>query len=275
MFNTTPILQQGKLSRKTDAIVRVTRNQQQTEEIRANSQGIYQSTQLPALGDRFDVELVNNNEVLSSSSSVPGAVEISDGEFQDVLTDIDAGKYGYPAQFTFSDPENEVNYYAFEVIVEDCAGGCSEETIDGVVNELLIEDVKVNTSGNIDVDIGGGPERIDGLRYIYFNDDDLDGKSVTIRFYIIPVELDLEENRNVIVKYVLKSITKEYYDYLKTCDFQAKTEDGNSFSEPVQIATNIKNGLGTFAGYSISVLSITPKLKANHGDSFLRRKKSR
>jgi hypothetical protein len=176
----------------------------------------------------------------------------------DKLEDIDIGNYGYPSEISFNDPENETNYYAVEVLVENCSIGCSEETLDGKLNELLVEEVKVNTSGNTDVEIGGGPERIDGLKYIYFNDDQFDGKTIALKFFIIPVHVDLDANRNLLIKFVLKSVTREYYEYLRTSNYQTELEDGGNFSEPVQIATNIKNGLGTFAGYNYATYVIRP-----------------
>jgi hypothetical protein len=227
------------------------------EQVTANSQGVYMTNQVAASGDRYEFETMDGSSMLSGSNYIPPSVSIVSGEVSEELEDIDIGKYGYPAKITLRDPADSVNYYAFEVLIDDCRSGCSSTNLDGVVNELLVEEVKVDISGNTDVNIGGGPERIDGLPYVYFNDDDFNGESITIRFYIIPVHLDFEENPNVVIKFVLKSITKEYYEYLRASDFQLESEDGNSFSEPVQVSSNIKNGLGTFAGYNYSVFSIT------------------
>lgn len=258
VFNTTPIMNPGRLSRKTDLTLRLTKNGILAEEISANAQGVYISREAPSTNDEYRLETMDGAVLLSATSHVPLAVPLVSAEISDELEDIDVGKYGYPAQISFNDPADSDNYYAFEVIVQHCASGCSGTTLDGAVNELLVEEVKVNTSGNADVNIGGGPERIDGLPYIYLNDDDFNGKTITLKFFVIPVEVDLDRNPNVVIKFVLKSITKAYYDYLRTSDFQIEAEDGNGFAEPVQVATNIRNGLGTFAGYNYSLYTITP-----------------
>jgi hypothetical protein len=174
------------------------------------------------------------------------------------LEDIDIGKYGYPAQITFADPKGISNYYVVEVLIENCSYGCSEGNATGTVNEILVEELKVNTSGNTDVEIGGGPERIDGLRYIYLSDEGFDGETVTLKFFVIPVHVDFESNQNIMIKFILKSITNEYYEYLKTSNFQLELGDGSNLAEPVQIATNVQNGLGTFAGYNYAVYTLRP-----------------
>lgn len=258
VFETTPIMSKNALSRRRDLSIRLIKNGEFVEQVTANAQGSYVSSQIPVSGDHYKFEALDQAGMLSGSNYIPPTVPVVSAEVSDELEDIDVGKYGYPAQITLRDPGDSVNFYAFEVLIDDCRSGCSSSNLDGVVNELLVEEVKVNTSGNTDVNIGGGPERIDGLPYFYFNDDDFNGEAITIKFFIIPVHLNFEENPNVIVKFVLKSITKEYYDYLRTSDFQLKAEDGNSFAEPVQVSSNIRNGLGTFAGYNYSVFSIRP-----------------
>jgi hypothetical protein len=50
---------------------------------------------------------------------------------------------------------------------------------------------------------------------------------------------------------VLLSVSESYFRYLKATEFQENNED-NPFATPVQVYNNIENGLGIFAGYSIS-----------------------
>jgi hypothetical protein len=117
-----------------------------------------------------------------------------------------------------------------------------------------VEELKVNASGNTDVEIGGGPQDVDGLKYIYFSDEGFNGESVTLRFFIVPTLINLNKDQNI--KFVLKSITREYYEYLRTSDFQQELEESGNLTEPVQVATNITNGLGTFSGYNFSLYTI-------------------
>jgi hypothetical protein len=172
----------------------------------------------------------------------------------DIIQYINSDKYGYPAEISLADPNEAANFYALEILVQNCSSGCTGDDLNGSLNEVLVEELKVNTSGNTDVEIGGGPQQVDGLKCIYFSDEGFNGESVTLKFFIIPTLINLNKDQNI--KFVLKSITREYYEYLRTADFQQQQEEGSNLSEPVQIATNIENGLGTFAGYSCSVYTI-------------------
>jgi hypothetical protein len=121
---------------------------------------------------------------------------------------------------------------------------------------LLIEELDLNIDGNVDIEVGSGDLNTEALKYIYFNDKGFNGESVTLSFFVIPSPLDFQKEQNI--KFVLKSITSEYYDYLRTSDFQQELEDGGGLAEPVQISTNIKNALGTFAGYNYSIYTLQP-----------------
>ena len=95
-------------------------------------------------------------------------------------------KYGYPAQLSLTDLKGSVNFYSLEVLIENCYGGCSTETLDGELNELLIEALKVNTDGDVDINVGTRPDEIDGLKNIFFSDEGIDGESITLKFLIVP-----------------------------------------------------------------------------------------
>jgi len=53
---------------------------------------------------------------------------------------------------------------------------------------------------------------------------------------------------------VLKSISKAYYEFLRTKDFQREVIDLGLPADPVLIDSNIENGLGIFGGYDFSIL---------------------
>ncbi|MGB3780157.1 MAG: DUF4249 domain-containing protein [Tunicatimonas sp.] len=57
---------------------------------------------------------------------------------------------------------------------------------------------------------------------------------------------------------ILRTTTKEYYDYFYTRDLQASVEN-NPFAQPVQVFDNIQGGLGVFAGYSQTEKEVTIK----------------
>src|SRR5688500_17190704 len=139
VFSTTPIMQQGKLSRKADLKFRLIKNGAFAEEVTANAQGVYVTTEIPTTGDHYAFESVGDATMLFASNYLQQSSKIMSGDVSDELHDIDVAKYGYPTQITLKDPPDSVNYFAFEVLIDDCNAGCSELNLDGVVNPLLIE----------------------------------------------------------------------------------------------------------------------------------------
>jgi hypothetical protein len=254
VFNTVPILQSETIQRDTGLTIRLLENGELMEEVTANPQGVYLSTVVPMGNNNYSFETTKGGKTFSATSHIPEAVSISDTHLSYQIKHIHSGKYGYPAEITLTDPRATANFYSLEVLVQDCSDGCTDEDLNGMLNEILVEELKVNTSGNTDVDIGGSPQDIEGLNYIYFSDEGFSGESVTLKFFIIPTLINLNKEQNI--KFVLKSIGREYYEYLRTSDFQQELEESGNFNEPVQIATNIENGLGTFAGYSFSLYTI-------------------
>lgn len=253
VFNTTPILQPETIQRTKDLKIKLMENGELVEEVTANAQGVYVSNLVPSMHNKYSFETTRGERIFSASSHIPEPVGISHAKMSNEIKYISSDKYGYPADIVFTDPSEMANYYALEVLVQNCSSGCTDD-LNGSLNEVLVEELKVNTSGNTDVEIGGGPGEIDGLKYIYFSDEGFNGEAVTLKFFIIPTLINLNRDQNV--KFVLKSIPREYYEYLRTSDFQQEQEESGDLTEPVQIATNITNGLGTFAGYNFSLYTI-------------------
>ncbi len=94
----------------------------------------------------------------------------------------------------------------------------------------------------------------DGNYYFIFDDALFDGEKITFDismnlYYFGIHELNpLVDNKLIIRMYHL---SKDYYLYKKTLDAY-NSSFGSMFTEPVQIYSNIKGGIGIFAGKNIS-----------------------
>ena len=256
VFSAVSIYEPSAMIRATGLTIDLFENDQLIETITENASGAYIGATLAKSNVMYRFEITTVEGTLVSRSTVPEAINIESARFSSEVQDVNLGEYGYPASLTFADPGDEENFYALEVFVDNCVNDCTENGISGDLNELLVEDIKINTSGNTNITIGLGPEGIDGLRYIYLSDNGFNGEAFTLDFYIIPTLIDPENQSNGVIKYVLKSISKDYYQYLLTSDYQRRIEDEGTLAEPVQIYSNIANGLGLFAGYNISVYTI-------------------
>jgi hypothetical protein len=254
VFNTIPILQTETIQRNKGLTIRLLENSELIEEVTANAQGVYVSNIIPSIQNNYSFETTRGEQVFSAASHIPEPVKIRRAQLSNEIKYINSGQFGYPAEIILDDPRETTYFYSLEVMVQNCSSGCTDDDLSGNLNEVLVEELKVNTSGNTDVEIGNGPGEIEGLKYIYFSDQGFNGEAVTLKLFIVPTLINLSRDQNI--KFVLKSITRDYYEYLRTSDFQQELQERGSLTEPVQVATNITNGLGMFAGYSFSLYTI-------------------
>jgi hypothetical protein len=104
---------------------------------------------------------------------------------------------------------------------------------------------------------------------LLWNDKLTNGKEVSFKFvYYDTYEYGKKSNRSeesARFVFYFKSISKEYYTYLKSIDVYYETGEGdNPFSEPVVIYSNVENGYGIMGGYTQDTTSV--KLVFNSGE---------
>jgi hypothetical protein len=78
----------------------------------------------------------------------------------------------------------------------------------------------------------------------FFSDNLLDGKKFSVR-----INIDNYGIFDGTYYFCVSSLSQSYYLYMQSLA-QYNQADGNPFSEPVQVYSNISNGLGIFGGYS-------------------------
>ncbi len=96
----------------------------------------------------------------------------------------------------------------------------------------------------------------DSNTFCVFSDDIINGKEYTLKFKLsesTTKHYNPSYKSKTEIIFALQQISKDFYLYLRT---RAVANEDNVFSEPVQIHTNIKNGLGVFGSYSSSVKTI-------------------
>ncbi len=93
--------------------------------------------------------------------------------------------------------------------------------------------------------------------YILIRDTNFENNLVNINLDVLHTKYSPSKNSSDSEKIVLKIVNCSYsaYQYIKT--FHKFTESGNTpFTQPVQVYTNIDNGLGIFAGTSVKSIII-------------------
>ncbi len=200
---------------------------------------VHAETVLPQQTSTFDIELVA--DLVWVNESVKG---IREG-----LVECDAN-------IRISDAVGK-NFYQISVITETQNLAVEFEDGQPVLVESLGEyrDEIDYTSSHVIFDNGtndsfGG----DGDGGEVFNDDlfDQDELEIQISFPMGLIEYTLDGITSDAggFKIEIRSLSEEYYNYLYSTNLQESiTED--PFAEPVQIFSNVENGLGIFGGYNI------------------------
>lgn len=158
------------------------------------------------------------------------------------LPDIFPGANDYQVTITFDDPEQE-NYY--EVLASFNAETGQSSSTGGQLGLRFIDPAYNENNETFWYETQA------------FDDKYINGKSTTLQF-LMPMYPPSEQQQ--IEEYhftvVLRNITKEYYDYLKTTSLQRKTAN-DPFAQPVIMSNNIVNGYGVFGGFTQSDKKLT------------------
>ncbi|MBK5277947.1 MAG: DUF4249 domain-containing protein [Bacteroidia bacterium] len=198
----------------------------------------YKGKTKPTSGEFYSVQVKVKDKLLKAASLSPIAVPITS-------LDVDSSAFKSQGEavemsITFKDPGETKNFYEVKVL-RDGFYVYNQDTIRYVEN-LFVE--PVDPAMNNDNSNGASKLLKDNL----FN-----GKNYVFRIKLRSYRIYPENPPRVRV--VLQSVTEEYFRYFVAQSLQNNTS-GDPFAQPVQIFTNIENGLGIFAGYSSSVVEL-------------------
>ena len=256
--------------RVTDAKVSLYINNSLLETIQHTENGMYVSTIKPLPGDVVKIVVEKSGETtVQTQTTVPQKVYI---EKIDTLNSkiiytsgySDGGIYHTDSSQTatvtnmlmrFSDNINERNFYRISMrIVEHY-----EDSIAKKSGFLSSDDIVFGTDNTNPLDGGFSYNR-----YYEFSDDVFNGKNYGLKISLYQSEYRKpDENTKpgyedtnapkipLRVEYFvqLHSISRDYFFYLRSL---SKNSDAMPFfTEPVQIHSNVENGIGIFGSYSI------------------------
>lgn len=245
------ILEPEQINPINQAVVKIFNDEGTHELLLEDGRGNYASTLIPEVGKEYflSVQAPGFPEV-TSMDAIPVSVPIQSFTVNTQIASVNLDGFGYPAKLTFTDPGAVENYYGIEVVILRQGTG---DILEGTPGFLITEDPDVGLTGNVNIQIGDSSS-VAADPILFFNDIRFEGKSHTLNFFIAPINVNLSSPVGYEIHVVLKSLSKDYYDYLQTSAFQRRIEEENTFAAPVQIANNIQNGLGIFAGFSFHTL---------------------
>lgn len=91
-----------------------------------------------------------------------------------------------------------------------------------------------------------------GLRAVYLSDRNFNGQKYTTRVGLF--DEDLVRHREVIGNIAVKSVSKDMFEYAVSLD-EYRLLEANPFADPIQLYTNIEDGVGIFGGFTTTAFS--------------------
>lgn len=229
-----------------NARVELYRGGKKIENLHYLDEGNFEGTHLLEVNQKYLVQ-VQADDFLPATAEVwmPEAVPVSDYE-ADTMPFFDGYETWeeFVVRLEFEDPANVENAYLIKVwrCFEDGEGLAYRDRCYLLVNEQL-----------------NSVMRLDDGR-ILLNDDFTDGKLTKVEFvpdaYFFNGYMEI---RNPRLEVEFQSISPGFYKYLKSQQQQQNVGE-DPFSEPVQVFSNVENGLGILASTHISLLTIPIEL---------------
>lgn len=227
-------LDENPFPRPADATVTIEDIEANTTETLNNDyNGNFSGTTSPQPGRQYRIRATApGRTAVEAMGSVPDVVPLTTFE---IGSSIDSE---VPVTLAFTDPAQTKNYYKLEITVEYYYDIVPPSDTLWAIQNVYFE--ALNPAYQSIIDTYGE---------FIFSDELFNGKSFTLACSM--QEYYQRTGNGTKIYATLYNLSKEYYNYSVTVSQQSISED-DPFAQPAQVYTNIKNGLGIFAGYSIS-----------------------
>ena len=169
-----------------------------------------------------------------ATQKIPTKVEPTNYKY---LANAGLDEYGYETagvEITFQDPPGETNFYEVAVFFKDSTG--TDQQVQYYFNSTY--------STTFDPNASQGPNYSD----LFVNGTGFDGEE-----YRLLVQFDSYGDTSEDLVVVFNSITEGRYLYATSLRGFMDAGDFGPFSEPVTIASNFENGLGTFGLGNVNI----------------------
>jgi len=165
------------------------------------------------------------------------------------VSSADENTYAFNIQTSFTDPNKEANYYHLKLYYKPVSGrtnpnGFTETTKEHYLPLTTLVSNEENPSVVFDIDNSG----------VLFTDESFNGQWITLQFDALLDKMKAGEFPKIVGE--LRTVSPNYYQYHTSLSRQLANQD-RPFAEPITVFSNIENGLGIFAGFSLHRDSVT------------------
>lgn len=264
------MLDTANIKYNTSATIKILKDGQVVETLNNANQikdGFYQSRTQPEIAETYSIEVSSNGfPTATASETLPKSIQVEDIETEIFVTEhyrdeyevyddegnimpdtmevFEYWEFNYNISFVINDNSDESNYYSFFMYTQDTSYAWNEETFEEDTSKLAIYKNTVYLESN-------DPSVVILNNSTIFNDELFNGKNKRITFKGVGYS-DKPSQR-----YYLKinALSEAYDNYERSYELYWN-KDGDPFSEPVQVYSNVNNGFGIFAGFSAATDSV-------------------
>ncbi len=256
------ILEDDDISFLTDAVVKLFGNDIFVENLLHVNSGVYISTLIPEIGVNYKINVdYNNLKSVVADMILKNPVEIVS---VDTTVEVHTNDYGggdtykeYEIHYKIKieDDGNTNDYYFLALSLIQPLYEYDEY---GLLTFVGYEETNEYFNTNDPVFRDNNEFTLDGMFGSVFTDELFNGTQYTVNistgysFGNYTGKLDGEE---YLIKVKLLTVTEDIYRYITSYNLNQKTKY-DPFAQPVQIYSNIENGLGLFSGYTMDVDSL-------------------
>jgi len=212
--------------------------------------GLYTSqVEKPQTGEVYTIDVSHSNYVnVRASNQLPTEIAIQNIDWQQQL--VVSGELYRKINITFQDgPEDD--YYMIRLAATFWE--LEYDPLTGQKDSVLVRFPLYFFSQSPAVENGSGN---DPQPSITFKDDLFNGSQYTIDLLVEEYLFTEEKESLEAIQISTSKISAEFYWYETSYQAYLSSRDNKFFTQPVQVYTNIENGLGIFAGYNTKIDSI-------------------
>lgn len=221
--------------------------------------GYYEFGYVPQEGDKLEVKVsVPGHDELSAATVVPHRPVLADMRSSSRSNGEDETEVHIDVRFKLKDNEGEDNYYRLRVFLYDTSVYRYVDNNGDTVTEMYgdepeqmyfsCNDAAINPFGISDVGID---EEVT-YNSLYFTDNAFSGESHEVHLTFTQwTGMYYEETDSTTKKYVeveVVAMSRDRFLYEQSVQASRESDDLGLFQEPVPVHSNIKNGIGIFAG---------------------------
>ncbi len=258
------ILDNSDIKYLTTAGVKLYENDVFVEDLHHTDMGFYKSTIKPGVGKKYKVSvdygemktaiatttLKEANKILKVDTSMQVGYEgYYDEETGEYIEDGHAYNYDINFKVKIKDNGETEDYYFLALAVKQ-----PEYTLDSPPVFIGYKEYPevFNTNDVVFKDYNQ-EYTLDGIYGMVFSDEKFNGAHYNLSFNSSIYDEGRDKKPIIVIK--LLTVPKDIYQFILTRNQNEQTT-GDPFSQPVQIYTNIENGLGIFSYYTMDVDSL-------------------